>query len=77
MQAGTLDWVEAATGEPGGDVCERQGHDDYVASEPVMVNGNLAAFRECGRCGRRGFHWLLAGSVAVVGRAWPRREAER
>ena len=74
----TLDWVEDATGERYAyeparlmEQCERVGHDDYVSSVPVQVNGHLAAYRTCSRCGRTGFHFVKEGAGAVMGARWP------
>ena len=53
-----LDLVERLTGEPGGRVCDRDGH-DYVIDGPVsFVHETPAALLYCVRCGHRGYHWL-------------------
>ena len=58
--AATLDWVEGATGQPYGHVCDREGHDWQVDGpiDPVGKNDTPAAFLLCTRCGHRGYHWL-------------------
>ena len=54
----TLDWVEMETGEAGGDVCERDGHDFRQVTEARDVAGHPAAFQECRACGARRFVWI-------------------
>ena len=62
----TIDWVEELTGERGGSLCERFGHDKVVVGPPRIVNGHYAAAMECRRCGLRGFHWVPSGLLASV-----------
>lgn len=55
----TADWVEEATGIPGPSMCGRFGHAwAPVGTRTDLVHGREAASVRCGRCGRRGYHWL-------------------
>ena len=54
----TRDRVEQETGDAGGDLCSRIGHDKMQVGEPKPVHGKPAAMFQCKRCGLKGFHWL-------------------